>query len=131
MFKKIFLFFVLKYVLFYFLLMLINSDYSLFRISSLSVLEDYVYYFFITLSLPALSIVLFSWLVYLALKSDSFIRFVSFLSGVFLSEYFVYVYLTSQHYWVDRNGILNIAVGILLFSIFFFKQLRHIYYGIR
>lgn len=126
MFKRILLFFFAKYFLLYVVLMLLSRNNSLLKITSLKNAEDWFYYIFLLMFLPVTSMVLFSGIVYLALKSKSIIKFILLISGVFLAEYFLYVFFTSQRH-IDMNGVYNLIISALLFLLFFFQRIKVIY----
>lgn len=126
MFKKILLFFLLKYIILYALLMLLNKNDSILRIASFKNVEDWFYYGVLLLLLPITNMVLFSGVLYVALKSQSLIKLISLVSGVWVAEYFLYVFFTSQRH-VDVNGVYNVIIGSLLFLLFFFKRIKVIY----
>lgn len=99
-----------------------NKDYSLIQIGSLKNSQDVVYYLFIFLFLPVLSIMLFSIPIYFILRLRNAIVFFLLISLVLIAEYFVYTYFASQ---ADRmNGIYNGIVSLLLLGIFFYKYIE-------
>ncbi len=124
-FKNIVLFFFVKYLLFYILLMFKNNDYSLIQIGSLKNSQDVFYYLWIFLFLPIVSIILFSAPIYFAFKVKSWIYFTILTSVVLIAEYFLYTYFASQ---ADlTNGVYNGIISLLLLFLFFFKHISLIF----
>lgn len=115
------LFFFVKYLVFYILLMFKNNDYSLIQISSLKNSQDVFYYLWIFLFLPVLSAILFSIPIYFTLKVRSKVYFIILISAIWIGEYFLYTHFASQ---ADlMNGVYNGIISLLLLYLFFFKQI--------
>ena|SRR5688572_6131869 len=123
-FKNVILFFVVKYFLFYIVMMLKNNDYTLIEFNQLKDVNAVVYYLWIFLSLPAISIALFSVPVYFILKIRRALYIVLLLIGIFVIEYYLYTYLASESDL--KNGIYLEVISIILFFLFFFNHFRSI-----
>jgi hypothetical protein len=122
-FKNIVLFFFVKYLLFYILLMFKNKDYSLIQIGSLKNTQDVFYYFWIFLFLPVVNSILFSAPIFFSFKVKSQFYFIPLIFGILIAEYFVYVYFTSDKH-IDINGIYNGIISLLLLCLFFIKYIN-------
>ncbi|PSL42291.1 hypothetical protein CLV51_1167 [Chitinophaga niastensis] len=125
-FRIVLLYFLLKYLILYVLLMFIRQDYAFLRVDKLRSGGDWYYYMFMFLFLPIINMVLFSAVVYFSFKLKNFIAFVALIGLVSLAEYLVYVFFTSQKY-VDEYGVYNGIIGILLFILLFYRQIKHVY----
>ncbi len=120
--KKVVLFFFVKYVLFYILMMFKNNDFSLIQLNRLRNSGDLFYYCWTFLFYPILCIVLFSLPIYYAIKSKKIIYFIPLLSLVLVTEYTIYTYLDSQ---LDlMNGVYNGGISLVVFILVFYKQIR-------
>ncbi len=84
--------------------------------------SDLMYYLWIFLSLPAISIVLFTIPIHYLFKHNNLKGFPILLSVVFILEYFVYSFLASESDW--RNGIYNLGIGLIVFVVVYYKYLR-------
>ena len=125
-FRNILLFFFVKYLLFYILLMFKNNDYSLIQLSNLKNFQDVFYYLWIFLFLPVICIILFSAPVYFLFKLKGKVYFMLLMVAFLVAEYFVYVYFTSNKH-PDINGIYNEIISLLLLLLFFFKNINLIF----
>ena len=124
-FGNIFLFFFVKYLLFYILLMFKNNDYSLIEIGSLKNSEDVFYYLWIFLFLPILSIILFTAPLFFAFKVMNRLFFILLISAILIAEYFLYTHFASQADLI--NGVYNSIISILLLALFFFKRIISVF----
>jgi len=120
--RNIILFFVVKYLILYILIMLKDQVYTLIEVNRIKNLQDAIFYLVLFLLLPAVNIILFSVPIYYCFRLKKSYLFGS-LMGVFLIlEYFIYIYLTSQKY-LDINGVLNGVISLLVFVLFFFRNI--------
>lgn len=119
---NIFLFWLVKYILFYIFHMFKNETNVLANFGSLKSGVDLFYFLWIFLFMPVVSMVLFSIPVYFSLKSKDYLFAQLFtLLIVIIAEYFVYSYLASPtNSW---NGVYNGLIGIFVFLLFFHKNL--------
>jgi len=125
-FRIVLLYFLLKYVILYILIMFLKSDYTFLRVDKLKSGEDWYYYVFMFMFLPIINIVLFSAVVYFSFRLKNFIAFIALISLVSIAEYFVYAFFTSQKH-VDEYGVYNGIMGILLFILLFHRQIMQVY----
>lgn len=124
-FKKILLFFFVKYFIFYIVMMFKNNVFSLIQLNTISNIQDVFYYCWTFLFYPILCFILFSMPIYFALKAKKPIYFISLMCVVLLSEYSIYTYLDSQ---LDlMNGIYNGIISLIMFVLFFFKNIMKIF----
>ena len=120
-FKKIILFFFVKYLLFYIFLMFKNNDYTLIQVNSFRSGEDVFYYLWLFLFLPVLSSIIFSAPIYFTFKIKNRIYFILLISAILIAEYLLYTYWASQ---ADlMNGVYNGIISLLVLLIFFYKHI--------
>lgn len=124
--RNILLFFFVKYLLFYILLMFKNHNYTLIQISRLKNFQDVFYYLWIFSFLPFISVILFLAPIYYSFKVKNSFYFIILIIAFLVAEYFVYVHFTSNKY-PDINGLFNEIISLLLFFLFFFKRIALIF----
>lgn len=114
-FLNVLLYILVKYIAFYFFLMIIRGDYKLLEGD---VGGSLAYFFIMMLPLPILSMVLTGVILYFSFKAkNSYVFFLIVISALMI-DYFVYTHLASPSNLV--NGIYNEAVGIVFFVVFFY-----------
>src|SRR5688500_16001299 len=91
-FLNILLLILVKYLLFYILLMFKNQDYSFIEIGNLKNSEDVLYYLFIFLFLPVMNVILFSVPLYFILKLKNAVQLIVLILVIVVAEYFLYTY---------------------------------------
>lgn len=101
-----------------------NNDYTLIRLDQLRNIEAVVFYLWIFLSLPVISIGLFAVPLYFILKIRKALYIVLLVMGVFVIEYYLYTYLASESDL--KNGIYLEVISIIIFIFFFFKHFKSI-----
>jgi hypothetical protein len=119
---NIFLYFLIKYVIFFFILMLLNNDFTLLKISNIKTGEGLFIYLWMILFFPIIEMILFSIPIYNAFKVNKFVIFLLIITITMIIEYFLYVYLTTQHLF-DRDAMIKTSISILLLVIFFYKRI--------
>ena len=122
-FKNTLLYIFVKYLLLYVFLMFKSKDYSLLNLANLKNVQDWFYYLWLILFMPIVSMILFSWAIYFTFKVKNRAYFVILLSLIFIAEYFVYVFFTSNKH-IDVNGVINTIIGLILLILLFFKDVR-------
>ncbi|RFM34458.1 hypothetical protein DXN04_14365 [Chitinophaga silvisoli] len=125
-FRIVLLYFLLKYLILYILIMFIRQDYAFLRVDKLSSVGDWYYYMFMFLFLPIINMVLFSAVVYFSFRLKNFLTFVALIGLISVAEYLMYVFFTSQKY-LDEYGVFNGIIGILLFLLLFHPQIKQVY----
>lgn len=120
--KNIWLFFFVKYLVFYLILMVKNNDFTLIQLSELKTFQDVFYYLWMLLFLPVLGFILFSVPIYYAFKQKRIIYFILFIGLTLVAEYFMYTYFASQLNLV--NGVYNGLLSLVFLSLFFFKHIN-------
>ena len=121
-FKNILLYILLKYILFYILLMFKHNDFRLLEWGNLRNGGSVTYFLLIMMQLPVISMFLFSAPIYFAFKLKNWMLFIIILSAITISEYYIYTYMASQ---LDlMNGVYNEIISLLLLLIFFLKPIR-------
>lgn len=121
-FKNVLLYILLKYFIFYIARMIKMNDYRFLRINELRDAGDWFYYSWLILFLPIVSMILFSAPIYYSFRLKNIFLFSVAILSIFVAEYFVYVYWTSNRH-IDMNGIVNGVIGLLLFILFFFRHI--------
>lgn len=113
----------LKYLIFYVLLMLINSEFKLLQINNIKSGQDLFYYLWIVLFFPIIDMILFATPLYFSFKARKKINFIIGIILILLVEYFIYAYFTSQKLF-DRDALLKMIITIVVLLIFFHKTIR-------
>ena len=122
-FRNIILYLFLKYIMTYFVLMAVHKNFEMLDLSDIRNAGDVFYYLWLVLFLPAIGVLFFSVPLYFSFKIKSSILFTLFIILIFFIEYFVYVYYTSDKH-IDTNGVYNGIISLLIFYLFFFKQIN-------
>jgi hypothetical protein len=111
----------LKYLLFYIVIMFINENYFLISIFKLKNLADFIYYFFLFSALPILYILLFAAALHFAFRYKTHILILIFIL-ISCLEYVIYTYAASpSDYW---NGIYNFIISTIAFYLLFNRYLK-------
>ena len=116
--KKICVYFLLKYCLFYLIVSIINQNFSIFRVDDLRSFENIFYYMWLILFFPIISIFLFSFPIHYSLKLNSFYKYLLNLIFIII-EFFIFIYFTSQKIEMKIDYIIFILLGIILFPMIF------------
>lgn len=122
---NILLFWFVKYIIFYVLQMFKNDNYTLLGFSDLKTGEDWFYYLWLFLFLPIVSFIIFTLPMYFSFKAKNGVYFTIIIAVILIVEYILYTGLASQSDLT--NGIYNGVISLLLFLLFFFKQISTIY----
>jgi len=109
---KFFLYFYVKYLLFYVVHFFLNFDIKFFNVRSVNTVKDVFYYLLIFMPLPVVNSVLFYFGIKFIFKSKKYFYLIPYL----ILEYLIYVYLTSQKLW-DINGLVNMLVSCFVLLI--------------
>lgn len=129
-FKNVLLYILIKYLVFYLFRMIKMNDYRFLKINELTTPGDWFYYLWLILFLPAVSMLLFAIPIYYSFRIRNIFLYLLTILSIFVAEYFVYVYWTSDKH-IDMNGIVNGIIGILLFILFFFRNIILAFNGVR
>lgn len=113
---------ILKYFIFYILLMFINKEFKLLEISNVKNGQDLFYYLWVVLFFPILDMILFAIPLYFSFKAKIFI-FVISTFVILLIEYLLYAFFTSQKL-IDRDAFLKIIINVFVLYFFFYKVIR-------
>jgi hypothetical protein len=120
---NIFLYFIIKQIIFFCVLMVLNNDFTLLKIvSNIKTGEGLFIYLWMILFFPIVEMILFSVPIYNAFKVNKFIIFLLIITIIMIIEYFLYVYFTTQHLF-DRDAMIKTCISILLLVIFFYKKI--------
>lgn len=126
-FSTVLLYILVKYVLFYILVMFINEDYSFIHFYLIRNINDFTYYLFTFSFLPVIYTLLFSVIIYFSFTAKSIFVFAALLAMVTIGEYFVYVYFNSQEH-IDQFGVYNAIISIAVFIVLFRKPIWSNYF---
>jgi hypothetical protein len=85
---------ILKYLIFYILLMFINKEFQLLEFNNIKNGQDLFFFLWIVLFFPILDIILFAIPLYFSLKAKTLIFVISIII-ILLIEYLIYAYFTS------------------------------------
>ena len=122
--RKILLFMLLKYFVFYVFMMFKNSNYALIEIGDLNSFGDVFYYLWIFLFLPIVCFVIFFAPIYYSFSKRNLNVFLLINIGVLLAEYIIYTYFASQLNLF--NGMFNAIISLLCFPLIFWKEIREL-----
>ncbi len=110
-------------IIFYLFLMIMNNDFTMLKgVFNIKDGTDLFYYLWIILFFPILDIILFSIPLYYSLKTKNKVYFILNLLTVFIIEYLMNVYFTSQKIF-DIDVLLKVIIGVIVFLIFFYKSI--------
>lgn len=120
-FLNICIFLFTKCIVFYFFLMIANSDFTMLKgIFHIKNGKDLFYYLWIVLVFPILDIVFFSLPIYYSLKKKKI--WLSVIFACFIIEYLLFVY--SKKNILNIDAIVNFIISVALLGIFFYKAIR-------
>jgi hypothetical protein len=121
-FWNISIFWFIKYIVLYLLLMFKNSDFTFIKVNEIKTGSDLLYYLWIFLFMPVISIIIFSAPVYFLFKVKNVSYFIIIVVLVLVAEYSIYTYLASQNDLL--NGVYNELISVAVFAIMFFRSLK-------
>lgn len=124
---NILLFWFVKYIVFYILLMFKNNNYGLLKVNEIKNGEDLFYYLWLFLFLPIVCMVIFSAPVYFSFKVKGPIYFSLIIIAVLVAEYLFYTWSASQANLM--NGVCNGLISVAFLLLFFYRYIPKI--GIR
>ena len=118
----------LKYLIFYIILMMINNEFKLLQINNIKNGTDLFYYLWIVLFFPIVDMILFAAPLYFGLKARKALSFIMIIIITLLIEYFIYAYFTSQKL-VNRDALFKVIISLIILFIFFYKTIRSKFTG--
>jgi hypothetical protein len=121
---NIILWVLIKYLIFYAFLAFKNDNYYFFKVNEIENGQDLFYYLWMLLFLPAVYCIVFLAPLYFIFKVKHPIVFLLLIIALFIAEYFLYTNLASTADF--KNGLYNMAIGLLLLLLFFFKPIASI-----
>jgi len=121
-FSTVLLYILIKYVLFYILVMLINENYTFVQFYLIRNIDDFNYYLFTFSFLPIIYTVLFSVFIYFSFTAKHVFVFAAIFVLVTIAEYFVYVFFNSQEH-IDEFGVYNAIISTVVFIVLFRKPI--------
>ncbi len=121
-FKKIGIYYLLKYFIFILTLTIVEQNFSIFRIDKMKSVSDFYLYFFLILFFPVLNFILFCLPIFYTFKLNKNLRILCNLILI-LIEIMLYVYFTSQKINFEIQNILLFFISITLFSLIFRREL--------
>ncbi len=120
--KNILIYILVKYFLFYSLLMFKNKNYALLKLFEMKNFQDFIYYFIIFLSMPTIYCILFLFPLRYSFQQKSASYFLLIVILIFIFEYTLYTFLASTTDLL--NGVINMIVGLVLFILMFYKEIK-------
>lgn len=124
---NILLFWFVKYIAFYILMMFKNNNFALLKVNEIKTGEDLFFYLWLFLFLPVASMLVFTAPVYYSFKTRSIVYFILIIGIVLLAEYFGYTFSASTSDLT--NGIYNGIFSILFLLLFFYRHIVNLYQG--
>jgi hypothetical protein len=118
------IFWLLKYCIFYLILMFKNDDYTFIRLDEIKTGTDLLYYLFLFLFMPVISSILLTGPVYLLFKVKKLSYFIALSLFILIAEYCIYTYFASSSDLL--NGLYNGIISVLFFLIFYFRRLKNL-----
>lgn len=112
----------ISYIIFLVIPMIINEDYRLLEFSNIRSGQDLFYYLWIVLFFPIVDIILFSVPLFYSFKIKKIFVFILVIIAVYIFEYLIFTYFTSQKIY-DEDGLQKVIIGLVLFFIFFYKSI--------
>lgn len=113
----------IKYIIIFSFFMIKDNSFKLLQFNNIKNGQDLFYYLWILLFFPVIDIILFSAPLYFSLKSKNKFIFLINLILIFSIEYLMNVYFTSQKIF-DKDVLLKVLIGIIIFILFFYKAIR-------
>ena len=108
----------LKYVLFYVVLMLLNNNTKILEVGNIRSGQDLFYYLWITLFFPILDVIFFSLPIYFSFQLKKPIIFVICIAIILTLEYLVYAFLTNGKPY-NRDSLIKILINSLVLVVIF------------
>jgi len=115
------IFFLVKYFVFYLLLMIKNENTYFLKIGNIKNGVDLFYYLWLLLSLPLISFLILFVPICFTLKVNRRGVFLFLILLILVAEYLVYTYLASSSNLM--NGVINGVVSIIFLLVFFYKDI--------
>jgi|SRR5687768_8836034 len=115
------LFWFLKYILFYLIMMFVNKD-STFVSPGIRNIEDLTYYIIVFSGLPITMAVLLTLPIHFIFKSNTLLVYYGLIVFILFGEYVLYTLLASPSNYL--NGLLNAVVTIGTFYLLFYKNIN-------
>lgn len=129
-FLNICIYILVRTIIFFFILMILNNDFTLLKVSNIKNGQGLFLYLWLILFFPMIEIILFSAFILYTFQIKRFIAFLGLIGVILLVEYFLYVYFTSQKSF-DRDGIIKIIVSAVFMLIFFYKSIPRNYFEVK
>lgn len=120
-FFSIVLFFLIKYLTLYILLMFKDNNYKILEISNIKNGADLFYYLWVILFLPLISIAIFSFPLIYSFRLRQPLYFSIIIMLLLGLEYVFYTYFASQANLM--NGVYNLGLSLLFLFIFFYRSI--------
>ncbi len=121
-FLNVVLYIFIKYFIIFLLFMIKDNSFKLLELNNIRNGRDLFYYLWIVLFFPVIDVILFSVPLYYCLRTKNKIYFTVSLLAIFSIEYLMNIYFTSQKLF-DINVFLKVIIGLILFFIFFYKNM--------
>jgi hypothetical protein len=121
---NILLFWFVKYIAYYVLLMFKNNNYALLKVNEIKNGGDLFYYLWLFLFLPVVCMIVFSAPVYFSFRVKRLIYFALIIAVILIAEYLFYTWSASQANLM--NGVYNGIISLLLLLLFFFRHISNL-----
>lgn len=112
----------LSYLTFFALTLIINHDYKVLKFENIKNGQDLFLYLWIVLFFPILDIILFAAPIYFSFKLKKIFTFILAIIAIYMIEYFIYVYFTSQKLR-DVDGFQKGIIGLIVFFVSFYRSI--------
>jgi hypothetical protein len=127
-FINILLYFLVKYIVFFAIVAFTDNRFKSIVIdNSVNNREFFfntIFYIIYVLAFSFFPTAIFSVPVYLIFKVKNAFYFVLLMSFMLASEYFIFIFLNSQEYVIDKYIIYYVGISMLFLGIFFFKHIK-------
>lgn len=118
-------FLLLKYIVVY-VIFACATDFKMPQISNIKNGADLFLFLWMNLFFPVLEMILFSVPLYFALKIKRWVSFFLVIALITVSEYFVYVYFTSDKH-INIKGVFIELIGLTVFVVCFFRVISSMF----
>lgn len=123
---NIILFWFVKYIAFYIIMMFKTDNFAFIKVSEIKNGEDLFYYLWIFLFLPVVASLLLTTPLYFSFKVKNIMYFILIVGIILFVEYFGYTYSSST---LDfTNGIYNGILSVLFLLFLFFRHISTLYH---
>lgn len=116
----------LKYLIVYLVFMITTNNYKMFQVNNINSGIDLIYYLWLLLFLPTVSMVVFSAPYYFSFQIKNKNIFLITIVIILFVEYLFYIYFNSQKH-IDMRGVWMTLISSVVFYLMFFKRINSIF----